>query len=111
MTHIINGKEYSEFDINKRCAELMLDYEDIDYNLYRNDDNSINYGDGARWHKYRPCTSWNDAGPIIEKCWDELMRKGLDLELGACIQWERLIDIHNCTKLVAACICFIEVNE
>jgi hypothetical protein len=26
-------------------------------------------------------------------------------------QWDFLIKKHTCTKLVAACICYIEINE
>jgi hypothetical protein len=26
-------------------------------------------------------------------------------------KWDYLIDKHNCTKLVAACICFIELED
>jgi hypothetical protein len=26
-------------------------------------------------------------------------------------KWDYLIEKHKCTKLVAACICFIEINE
>jgi hypothetical protein len=30
---------------------------------------------------------------------------------GLCTRWEYLMDYDKCTKLVAACICYIEINE
>ena len=115
MTYTINGKQYTEFDINKRCAELHLpcDYEinendkSIDLIVVQTwlgahgqpDERTVKYG------SFDPCTNWNDAGPIIEKCWYELMT-----DFNNKLEWCYLIDKHNCTKLTAACICFIEMN-
>jgi hypothetical protein len=83
MTYTINGKEWTEFDINERCAELMA-HEMVNY-----------------------CRSAHYAWTIIDKCWDALFYpKRPELSL-----WQHLIKKHNCTKLVAACICYIEINE
>jgi hypothetical protein len=93
MTYTINGKEYTEFDINKRCAELMA-HEVVNY-----------------------CRSAHYAWTIINKCWDELIEvvdcMGHEItndDIGWC-KWSYLMAQHNCTKLIAACICYIELNE
>ena len=96
-TYTINGKEYSEFDINKRCAELM------GYNIYFIKD----IKSGNRY--YAPCECISHTWPIIEKYWVELM--AIYDEFYCLTKWESIIVTYNCTKLVAACICFIEVNS
>ena len=109
MTYTINGKEYTEFDINLRCAELILttpvsilhdcqqvlSAPNLEYNPLRN--------------------PWN-TDRIIDKCWDELMSSKDERGCGTWthwdhVKWQRLMNEHNCTKLVAACICYIELNE
>jgi hypothetical protein len=98
MKYTINGKEYTEFEINKRCAELMgIDCSGITEIM------QLMYGVPLNY-----CTNPVDTWPIIEKCFDELMNcYNYDNSPG----WENIMDDHNCTKLVAACICFIEINE
>jgi hypothetical protein len=56
-----------------------------------------------------------DTDAIIDKCWDELMSSKDERGCGTWthwdhVKWQRLINKHNCTKLVAACICLIELN-
>jgi hypothetical protein len=114
MKYTINGKEYTEFDINKRCAELMV----IDCSGIREEMHYIHYMHGIPLNY---CDNSEYTWPIIEKCWDELMdwctKSGEDMMGHNSImdmfgtRWEYLIDKHNCTKLVAACICFIEFND
>jgi len=123
MNYTINGKEYSEFDINKRCAELE--------GLIVKTEFQEKVGFTKSFHEKYPNTVWaakvdefgnqteaweqmvftrcpSDTWLIIEKCWDDLM----DVECGSySIKWVDLMEKHNCTKLVAACICFIEINE
>ena len=110
MTYTINGKQYTEFDINKRCAELMGIKHDINdvYVMIADDVMGIETG-CDEFMEYNPCHSPADTWPIIEKCWDELMLP--PYEHSAPSMWESIIDKHQCTKLVAACICFIEVSE
>jgi hypothetical protein len=112
MTCTINGKQYTEFDINKRCAALE-DKNLPDYQPARN--SGYNIGDESFYIGYNPCNNWNDAGPIIDKCWDELMKLTETFEDGfadgLCTRWEYLMDYDKCTKLVAACICLIELNK
>jgi hypothetical protein len=100
MTYTLNGKEWTEFDINKRCAVLTKKYIG---QLYDNEKLI-----GVNGLQYNPCENWSDAGRIINNCWDELMETTYD---GAWVKWDFLIKKHNCTKLVAACICYIEINE
>jgi hypothetical protein len=103
MTYTINGKQYTEFDINVRCAKLMgakhhIEQEDTVhpylYSEFLNEE--IDY-----------CNLAQDTDAIIDKCWDELMVGRSD----CLIEWNHLIKKHNCTKLTAACICLIELNE
>jgi hypothetical protein len=58
---------------------------------------------------YDPCNNWDDAGAIIDKCWDELMVVYVTDDYYA--RWECIVEEYNCTKLVAACICLIESQE
>ena len=105
MTCTINGKPYTEFDINKRCAELM----GVDYSIH-SQVNALAYTDElgeVLW--YRPCNNPSDTDAIIDKCWDELM--SVKYEYCVLSRWQYLRHQHKCTKLVAACICFIEINE
>ena len=110
MTYTINGKDCTEFEINKRCAELM-GLKLCDGQHYKP---SVAYWDiTGGCSQYKPCINWNDAGPIIEKCWDELMMMVDDSGNNSLYdrfytRWEYLIDKYKCSKLVAACICFIQ---
>lgn len=108
MKYTINGKEYSELDINKRCADLM----EVTVLIVLRD--------------YNPCNNPSDTWPIIEKCWDELSIKFITkithVNSNTTVyealsrewidsKWQRIIEEHKCTKLVAACICFIALKE
>ena len=118
-TYTINGKEYSEFDINNRCAELLAWKSELNVK-------KVEFEDGCFWvhsigYTCFPVQNYSsdpqDAWPIIEKCWDELMRMVNDCGESdwpdSCDgnKWKYIIATYNCTKLVAACICFIEVNS
>jgi hypothetical protein len=108
MTYTINGKEYTEFDINLRCAEiegLELISDDVEVMAFDYLESLIAGED--KFEVYVPCTDWNDAGHIVDKCWDEL----IFADYRRNVTWEMLMEKHNCTKLVAACICYIEINE
>jgi hypothetical protein len=116
MKYTINGKEYTEFDINLRCAEiegLELISDDVEVMALDYLESLIAGED--KFDVYVPCTDWNDAGHIVDKCWDELMKLTETYDDGVadglCTRWEYLMDYDKCTKLVAACICYIEINE
>jgi hypothetical protein len=104
MTYTINGKEYTEFNINKRCAELK-EFKLCEGQHYKS---ALAHRVDGFLEVYDPCNNWNDAGAIIEKCWDELTST---VWQDSHIYWDLLIDKHNCTKLIAACICYIELKE
>jgi hypothetical protein len=136
MTYTINGKQYTEFDINKRCAELMgflvqtshegkLGFnkefqKDYPHTVWCAKVDSLGRFNSA-WEQmvFTRCPA--DTDSIIDKCWDELI--GLVyLEEGAVLpkrngercrtsKWHQIMNKHNCTKLVAACICLIEMQE
>jgi hypothetical protein len=131
MKYTINGKEWAEFDINMRCAELL--------GLIVQTEFKERIGFTEEFHIAYPNTIWAarvdergdqvssweqmvftrcpvDTWPIIEKCFDELMLTKDGRGCGTWthwdhVKWQRLINEHNCTKLVAACICYIEINE
>ena len=126
IMYTIKGKEYSEFDINKRCAELMdIKYDTNDvYVMIQDDVMSIETGNDEEI-EYNPCNSPSETWPIIEKCWDELNLKFITkithvnsnttvykaLNRGwVDSKWQCIMEEHKCTKLAAACICLIESN-
>jgi predicted 3-demethylubiquinone-9 3-methyltransferase (glyoxalase superfamily) len=119
MTYTINGKEWTKSNINERCAVLMgIEYELNDiYVMIPDEVASIETG-VDEFMEYCPCYSPSDTDAIIDKCWDELLKNvGFDgdddpyYDNTFGIRWQYIIEEHNCTKLVAACICYIEINE
>ena len=108
--YTINGKEYSEFDINKRCAELLaLEYNTSDEYVML-DVNAAGIETSCDEEiEYAPCTSPSDTWPIIEKCWDEL-NQFVSGKQRMETNWIFTMQKYSCTKLVAACICLIELN-
>ena len=108
MTYTINGKKWTEFDINKRCAEFIpvAINENQDAAL-KAKSHSVLINDIINTYEYNPCNNPSDTWPIIDKCWDELMCSMYDGR----VHWVDLMQEHNCTKLAAACICFIEENK
>lgn len=102
MKYTINGKECTEFDINRRCAELM----GVKWQVSSVDDSYI-YNQ-YNFNLYNPCQNPADTWPIIEKAWDELMFLNSWTDLDTV--WEYIIKTQKCSKLVAACILFIEIN-
>ena len=109
----INGKEYSEFDINKRCAELMgipfSTTPSTPLKIYRKAIHIISS------MEYNPCNNPQDTWPIIEKVWDELLEPIFCTDKNGCewyqSRWDLIMSRYGCLKLKAACIWFIEVNE
>jgi hypothetical protein len=111
MKYTINRKKYTEFDINLRCAEiegLELISDDVEVMAFDYLESLIAGED--KFEVYEPCTYWNDAGHIIDKCWDEL-NQFVSGKQRMETKWIFTMQKHNCTKLVAACICYIEINE
>jgi hypothetical protein len=105
MTYTINGKEYTEFDINLRCAGLMQ-ITVLDKGSYL----LLECG----FSDYNPCNNPSDTDAIIDKCWDELntfCANPTTIKELMKSKWLSIIEKHNCTKLVAACICYIEMQE
>ena len=123
MTYTINGKEWTEFDINKRCAELMV--VEVKISIDQKHwllPSSIKNNGG--YNPYDPCNNPADTDSIIDKCWNELSLY-VDCD-GDKVTYETfsdaafkplstkqqfIMDKNKCTKLVAACICLIEINE
>ena len=105
MTYTINGWEYSELGINKRCAELMgFDFRVQNGKVLPDNPAQVI----ARLSDvYDPCREVQDTDAIIDKCWDDL----IFADYRRNVTWEMLMEKHNCTKLVAACICLIEMKE
>jgi hypothetical protein len=106
MKYTIDGKEYTEFDINLRCAELLG--IKVEYPMF----NEVPYhrwfdSNGINLKVLDLCNNPSDTDAIIDKCWDEL----IFADYRRNVTWEMLMEKHNCTKLVAACICYIEINE
>lgn len=53
----------SDFEINFRVAEIVVDYDCISRLPYT--DMAVHWGDGANWHVFNPCNNPADAWPII----------------------------------------------
>jgi hypothetical protein len=104
MTYTINGKEWTENEINKRCAELLGVHVAVKGTVHDM------YLDKEQDDEYNPCQNPLDTDAIIDMCWGELMEV-LYVSRETNRQWDFLIKKHTCTKLVAACICYIEINE
>lgn len=54
----------SDFEINLRVAEIVVDYDCISRLPYV--DMAVHWGDGANWHVFNPCNNPADAWPIIQ---------------------------------------------
>jgi hypothetical protein len=111
MTYTINGKQYTELDINLRCAELM-DLKDVHENNGRVFFTSLEL---QSKRAFEPCSDPTDTDAIIDKCWYELFKLVFfkNVQGFECCEsrWNCIMKIHNCTKLIAACICYIELNS
>ncbi|MFT6991872.1 MAG: hypothetical protein ACJASL_003869 [Paraglaciecola sp.] len=92
MTYTINGKKWTKIDINQRCDELIY--------------GGLRYGTIPNF-----CNNPSDTDAIIDKCWDELNESILRNGGRRKSHWQDTMQQHNCTKLIAACICYIELNE
>ncbi|MEA4701104.1 phage protein NinX family protein [Klebsiella pneumoniae] len=55
----------SDFEINLRVAEIVVDYDCISRLPYT--DMAVHWGDGANWHVFNPCNNPADAWPIIHE--------------------------------------------
>ena len=109
MTYTIKGVEHTEFDINKRCAELM----GFDFRVQNGKvlpDNPAQVISRLS-DVYEPCREIQDTDAIIDKCFDELNESILRNGGRRKSHWQDTMHKHNCTKLIAACICYIEIKE
>jgi hypothetical protein len=108
MTYTINGKEWTKADINERCAVLMgFDFRVQNGKVLPDNPAQII----ARLSDvYEPCSEIQDTDAIIDKCWDEL-NQFVSGKQRMETKWIFTMQQHNCTKLIAACICYIEINE
>jgi hypothetical protein len=120
MTYTINGKEWTEFEINKRCAELLAWESEPNVKGVEFDGNCfwVKHVGFSAFPVQDYCINPVEAWLIIDKCLDDLLEYvGFDgtadtnYDGASCARWRYLMQKHNCTKLVAACICFIEINE
>ena len=112
MTYTINGKLYAEFGINKRCAEILAWESEPNVKSVEFDGNNCFWVEHVGFSAFpvqHYCNNPADTDAIIDKCWDELM--SVKYEYCVLSRWQYLMHQHKCTKLVAACICFIEINE
>jgi hypothetical protein len=126
MTYTINDEEWTEFDINERCAELLglIVQTEFKKRIGFTEEFHIAYpntvwaarvderGDQvSAWEQmvFTRCPADTDA--IIDKCFDELNESILRNGGRRKSHWQDTMQQHNCTKLVAACICYVKINE
>ena len=106
VTYTINGKPYTEFDINKRCAELLgapISFSRLPSKIFKLSVNTGGFTDEVNY-----CKNPADTDAIIDKCLNELMSVHMNDYYA---NWIFIMSEHKCTKLTAACICYIEINE
>ncbi|EPB4096290.1 TPA: DUF2591 domain-containing protein [Klebsiella pneumoniae] len=60
---MMDYSKLSDFEINLRVAEIVVDYDCISRLPYT--DMAVHWGDGANWHVFNPCNYPADAWPII----------------------------------------------
>ena len=105
----IKGKKFTKFDINVKCAELL------------GSKSARVHINGAHMPSLRDCVMTDfgvkdycnkitDTEVIIDKCWSMLMCTWSEFDSGD-VMWDTIMRNHDCSKLVAACILFIEENE
>jgi hypothetical protein len=105
MTYTINGKQYTELDINLAIAEINI----LSFDMSESMDRVV--ASQMRRNPPNYCQNSTDTWPIIEKCWDELNESTLRNGGRRKSRWQDTMQQHKCTKLIAACICFIESKE
>jgi hypothetical protein len=110
MTYTINGKEWTKDEINLAIAEVNILSLDMSESMDRV------VASQMRRNPPNYCQNPADTDAIIDKCWNELMSTKDARGCGTwthwdTIKWQRIMFKHNCTKLIAACICYIEINE
>ncbi len=107
----MNYSELTYFQINMMVFKMSSIYEPwdtfVDNKLPGRD--YILCHDGDSWHEFDPCNNPSDAWPIIEEIWDELMRE----EFRGCgvTVWKHVMEEYKCSKLRAAMICFLSMDE
>jgi hypothetical protein len=107
MIYTINGKEYTEFGINKAIAHILHNDSSVVRSIKGADMVTVE-GRGFAKIMLDYCKNPSDTWPIIEKVFDFLESRSEE-PLQSVWQW--IMEKHNCTKLIAACICFIELKE
>jgi hypothetical protein len=117
MIFTIRGKEFTKFDINRRCAELLgIKVSDTQWFGFRengNDDVVITSKKTDSDSSVDYCKRISDTEVIIDKCFNNLMSSWcthLHYDTGESM-WLTIIEKHNCCKLVAACIFFIMESD
>lgn len=60
---MMDYSKLSDFEINLRVAEIVVDYDCISRLPYT--DMAVHWGDGANWHVFNPCNNPADAWTII----------------------------------------------
>jgi|GEM_PF-3424932 len=119
----MNYEQMSDFEINKRVAELRP------YTWIVGDGSCPAVSDSAVSIEYKTfkygnlishgvdyCNHPEDAWSIIEEIWPTLMQVCLydfNVGLGAseCSRWEGMTHIHGGNKLRAAMICYLMMQE
>lgn len=101
----------SDFEINLRVAEIVVDYDCISRLPYT--DMAVHWGDGANWHVFNPCNNPADAWPII-------LANKINIRFGAewfrheaqFIQYGReSVEAYHENPLRAAMIVFLKMQE
>lgn len=105
----MNNSDYSkmsDFEINLRVAEIVVDYDCISRLPYT--DMSVHWGDGANWHVFNPYNNPADA-------WSIIYQNGISIGIYGHGEWGAAT-INHChidgtNPLRAAMIVFLKMQE
>jgi hypothetical protein len=122
MTYTISGKKWTILNINERCAEILAWESESNVKSVEFDGDCFWVGHlkFSPYAVFKPfavkdyCSNPADTDAIIDKCRDELNKVNVSYDsTGRMItstKWNYIMIAHECTKLTAACIFFIELN-
>jgi hypothetical protein len=112
VVHIIHGVTYTINDINVRCAQLM-GYKVIQQSMVGDGRISVIDASDLDGESYRRlpqyCTDPNCMSVIVDYCFSNLLT--IEHDQYFLTKWEWIMSTRDCSKLMAACICFIESHK
>lgn len=104
---MVDYSKLSDFEINLRVAELVVDYEFISRLPYVG--MAVQWGDGANWHSFNPCNNPADAWPIIEK--NKIGVRNISGDLWECSSPDGMKADHSSRPLHSSMVVFLMMQD